>query len=104
MVLESDLLLQFGMLAIIKSLVVLDRLHDLLALLDKKAIVLFQIGPEHGHLLAEVHKTFLSTFYLHHQLLDLVLILGKEVVQIGVISDARRFLKTQHILLQVRKA
>ena len=104
MVLESDFLLQFSMLAIIKSLVVLNRLHDLLALLDKEAIVLLQIGPEHGHLLAEVHKTFLSAFNLHHQLFNLVLVLGKELVQSGVISDARRFLNIQHILLQVRKA
>ena len=68
------------MLTIIESLIVFNGLHNLLALLNEKAIVLFQIYPEHCHFLPEPNKSLLRTTDFNHEIIDLLLVFREKLM------------------------
>ena len=106
MVLQCHFLLELIVLAIVEQLIILDGLHNLSALLYKEAIVILQIGPEHGHILAKTHKSLICRVDFFHEIVDRFLIVIEEIVQGGVISDTISFLLSKvnkldsHVLLR----
>ena len=80
------------MLIVVEDLVFLDRLYDVLALLDKEMVIFFQVASERCHLLPEVQEFLLRRFNLKHKGLNSVSSLLEEVVQTFHLGDPLRLL------------
>ena len=78
------------MLIVVENLVSLDRIDDVLALLDKEIIILLQVASEGSHFFPEIQELLFCRLNLEHEGLNPVSRLLEKVVQAFHLGDSLR--------------